>query len=236
MIPAASERPKGLPGLGIRPIPAISPLNSSTTGDDDRRKYSGGRYDTFTLLPRAYGEYPLMTKLKLVALDEEDLAVLSAQLQDAVVKVADLAYEPRGRRFAAMLNRFDWLETATSEPKGVLSKIPFLRGRKKRRYMRRRTGLRIERVEAARLQGVDMTDKDTVMSLLAVQFTAKEPPSGVVSLLFSGGAAIELDVECIEAEMRDFDAAWTTARKPRHEASRRGDEVDHDGADGGNGD
>lgn len=49
-----------------------------------------------------------MDKLKLIALDAEDLAVVSAHLQDAVLKVADMAYLPREKRFAMLVNRFDW--------------------------------------------------------------------------------------------------------------------------------
>jgi hypothetical protein len=55
-----------------------------------------------------------MNPLKLIALDEEDLAVLSSLLQDAVVRVADMTYLPGQKRFAAVLNRFDW-EKAVSE-------------------------------------------------------------------------------------------------------------------------
>ena len=51
-----------------------------------------------------------MSELKLIALDAEDLSVLSANLQDAVLRIADIAYLPREKRFAAIANRFDWLD------------------------------------------------------------------------------------------------------------------------------
>ena len=72
-----------------------------------------------------------MTPLKLLALDEEDLQVLSSHLQDAVVRVGDMAYLPSQKRFAAILNRFDW-ESASE--KGAKD------------YRRRRTALRFDRV------------------------------------------------------------------------------------------
>ncbi len=49
-----------------------------------------------------------MPELKLIALDADDLKVISAHLQDAVLRVGDIAYLPRERRFAALGNRFDW--------------------------------------------------------------------------------------------------------------------------------
>ena len=76
-----------------------------------------------------------MEPLKLIALDEEDLAVVSSLLQDAVIRVADMTYLPAQKRFAAVLNRFDW-ETAAQAKGG-------------KDYRRRRTALRFDRVFAA---------------------------------------------------------------------------------------
>lgn len=143
-----------------------------------------------------------MEKLKLIALDAEDLAVVSAHLQDAVVRVGDMAFLPRSRRFALVANRFDW---ATPGSKG--RKAPF---------QRRRAGLRFERVLAARVANLDLAAKNQFLSLLAVRFEGADPPSGTIRLDFSGGASVALDVECIEAELRDLGAAWTTANKPHH--------------------
>ena len=56
------------------------------------------------------------TALKLVALDPEDLAVLSAHLQDAIAKVGDIAYLPKEKRFAMVLNRFDWTGADGNSP------------------------------------------------------------------------------------------------------------------------
>lgn len=143
-----------------------------------------------------------MEKLKLIALDAEDLAVVSAHLQDAVVRVGDMAYLPRSRRFALVANRFDWA-------------MPGSKGRKAP-FQRRRSGLRFERVLAARIASLDLAAKDQFLSLLAVRFEGAEPPGGTVRLDFSGGASVALDVECIEAELKDLGAAWTTSNKPHH--------------------
>lgn len=143
--------------------------------------------------------------LKLVALDQEDLSVLSAHLQDAVVRVADMAYLKGERRFAALVNRFDWHTAEASS-----------RSRSRPAFSRRRAGLRFERVLSAQLSKIDLASKDTVLSLLAVQFDVKDEPEGFVTLHFSGGGAIRLHVECIEAELKDLGAAWATVNKPAH--------------------
>jgi hypothetical protein len=143
-----------------------------------------------------------MDKLKLIALDAEDLAVVSAHLQDAVVRVGDMAYLPKSRRFAMVANRFDWAAPGT---KG--RKAPF---------QRRRAGLRFERVMAARVAGLDLAAKGHFLSLLAVRFEPAELPAGTIRLDFSGGAGVALDVEYIEAELKDLGAAWATPSKPHH--------------------
>jgi hypothetical protein len=141
-----------------------------------------------------------MTPLKLIALDEEDLAVVSSLLQDAVIRVADMTYLPGQKRFAAVLNRFDW-ESAVKED---------------RTYRRRRTAIRFDRVFGAKMKNVKPGAGDRVLSLLALNFEPDEPPSGYVTLTFSGDVSIRLQVECIEAELRDLGPAWRTRSKPEH--------------------
>ena len=151
---------------------------------------------------------PAMTPLKLIALDEEDLAILSSHLQDAVVRVEDIAYLPGQKRLAAVLNRFDW-EKATVEGGEA--------------YQRRRTALRFDRVLGAKLKNIKLTARDRILSLLAVSFEPGEAPSGKVTLFFSGDASILLDVECIEAELKDLGPAWRTRSKPQHPGVEPGD-------------
>lgn len=146
-----------------------------------------------------------MQLLKLIALESQDLDVLSTHLQDAVVRVADLNFDARSKRFACVMNRFNW--EAAAAQRGLF-----------KRFERRRSGLRFERVLAVRTRNLNQRDKDRVLSLLAIGFRAGDAPGGYVTLTFSGGATIELEVECIEAEMRDLGAAWETHAKPVHRA------------------
>ncbi|HEX9881998.1 MAG TPA: DUF2948 family protein [Hyphomicrobium sp.] len=142
-----------------------------------------------------------MEDLKLIALDPEDLNVLSCHLQDAVIRVGDMAYMKMEMRFAAIANRFDWQQAAQIDDAT---------------FRRRRAGLRFERVKSAKLHGIDLRQKDAALELLAVTFEPGEEPSGVLTLFFAGGGAIRLEVECIEAELRDLGAAWRTRTKPDH--------------------
>lgn len=145
-----------------------------------------------------------MTDLKLIALDAEDLGILSAHLQDAVVKVGELAYLPHEKRFAALLNRFDWATAVGS-------------GDRRAANQRVRSALRLERVLSARLQNIDLTAKTRMLWLLAIEFEAGKSPAGSVTLIFAGNAAIRLEVECIEAELRDLGGAWRAGRRPDHD-------------------
>lgn len=148
-----------------------------------------------------------MVPLKLIALDAEDLAVISAHIQDAVVRVGDMAYLPREKRFAALINRFDWAGAVLAAETG-----------RKATNERRRAGLRFERVLHARILGLALSQKNTFLSLLALTFEAasEHDPAGHIRLDFAGGGAIELTVECIEAELKDLGAAWRARRIPDH--------------------
>jgi len=146
-----------------------------------------------------------MTALKLLALDEEDLAVIAAHVQDAILRVQEMTYLPSQQRFAAVLNRFDWLDAERGEGS---------RGR----YQRRQSALRFDRVLEAKIQNISERRQDGIYELLTIQFQPSDPPGGEILLIFAGDAAIRLTVECIEAELRDLSAAWRARSKPKHDA------------------
>jgi len=146
---------------------------------------------------------PAADRLRLIALDAEDLAVLSAHLQDAVVKTGDMTWLPGQKRFALVLNRFAW----------EAMEMGF---RRKKAYQRRRTGLHFDRVASVQSSGIDPAGKDNVLSLLAVQFHESESPAGEIKLVFSGGGTIRLTVECLEAQLSDLGPAWSADHAPRH--------------------
>lgn len=142
-----------------------------------------------------------MEPLKLVALDRDDLEVVSAHLQDASVKVSDIIWLPQEKRLVVGLDRFDWLAANGAKPE----------------FRRCRAGLRFERVFSCKHRSIDPADKNTVLSLLAVDFLDSDPPGGVVTLTFAGGGALRLDVECLEAEIADLGPSWAASECPEHE-------------------
>lgn len=140
-----------------------------------------------------------MDALKLIALDADDLAIVSAHMQDAVVRREDLSYLPGERRFALVARRFDW--EAPDTPR------------------RRLTGLHFERVMRAQRLNIPQGG-ESVLELLAVTFApAAEGPGGAVELVFAGGMAIRLEVECIEAQMKDLGPIWEAVGKPVHDVA-----------------
>jgi hypothetical protein len=143
-------------------------------------------------------------ELKLVALDRDDIEVVSAHVQDALVRVADIFWQPRDHRFVMALNRFDWIGAA--DPKAI----------SKPDYRRCRTALRFERVLSCKSRNLDQSNKFARLNLLAVEFAMREAPAGVVTMTFSGGGVIRLEVECLEAELADLGETFTADACPNH--------------------
>jgi Protein of unknown function (DUF2948) len=139
-----------------------------------------------------------MMREVLTAQDADDLKIVSAKLQDAVAQVGDLVWLPRARRFAALFNRFKW-EAGEN--------------------LRVRSGLHFESVLSVQSHRVLHGDSHAVLSLLAIEFAPNggEDPGGVVTLVFSGGGAIKLAVECIDASLADVSGEWAAIARPDHE-------------------
>jgi hypothetical protein len=141
-----------------------------------------------------------MEPVKFVALDKDDLEVVSTHLQDAEVKVADVHWRPQEKRLVLAVARFDWMAASSPTPE----------------FRRCRSALRFDRVLACKCKHVNPAGKDAVLNLLAIDFTETTRPAGVVTLTFSGGATLRLEVECLEAELSDLGPAWTAAGPPTH--------------------
>ena len=142
-----------------------------------------------------------MDALKLIALDDQDLGIISALVQDAVMKVGDLEFNPATKRFVMSMTRFVW------EKKARLFSS---------HNERRQSVLHFDRVLGAKLSGIARDKPDEVLSLLAISFVPLDAPTGIVELIFSGGGAIMLDVECVEARLADIGGAWQATSRPLH--------------------
>ncbi|GBU19319.1 MULTISPECIES: DUF2948 family protein [Methylobacterium] len=138
-----------------------------------------------------------MELLRLAALDADDLTIVSAHLQDALLRTGDIVFLPAERRFVLSLRRFDWEAPAGAPPR------------------RRLAGAHFERVLAARSRGLP-ADPDATLSLLSITFEPGEAPSGTAILTFAGGAVIALDLECVEMRLKDLGPVWEAESRPSH--------------------
>ncbi len=134
--------------------------------------------------------------LKLLAHTGDDIQILSAHAQDAVLQVTDMTYMAREKRFIVVMNRFRW--------------------ENQKRNMRVRSVLNVAGVLAVQYYKINRLRSDGVLSLLALQFTEHTPPAGKLILIFAGGAQIRLDVEAPEAILEDITTAWAARTRPHH--------------------
>jgi hypothetical protein len=132
-------------------------------------------------------------KLKLLAVDDEDLAVISSAVQDSLVPVRDCAFFKTERRFVLLLNRFRW--EIEQEP-----------------FSRTHSALVFNDVTAVRQHKVPFGEPDRVLELLAV---AQEGPTTVI-LRFAAGRAIRLEIARVACHLEDVGEPWATPWKPAH--------------------
>ena len=155
-------------------------------------------------------EQPKTEMLKLLALDREDLEIISAHCRDSVLRVGDIAFLAKDTRFVLLVNRFDW-ENALEHHQNDNQQQE-----NEGAYRRRRAALRFEGVKHVRAKNLDQADRLKVFKLLAINFRETNPPGGEISLIFSGGSEIRLDVDYIETALKDLGAVWETTSKPAH--------------------
>lgn len=149
----------------------------------------------------------MQNPLKLTALDEEDLTVISACLQDAVARIVDTAYEPRRRRFAIMFNRFRWENEATPSLGGWMGP---------RTPERVRCAVHFDGVMAVRHRNINQASKDQVLDLLSIQSREQRDGSVRIQLIFAGGPEMLLEAECVDCYLEDLSQPWSASGRPEH--------------------
>ncbi len=137
-----------------------------------------------------------MAPLRLTALDAEDLAVVSAAVQDALVAVGDCAWLRDEGRFVLLLNRFRW-------EAGSLDATT---------HSRTHSALVFNEVTAVRHQDIPLGEPDRMLELLAV---VQEDPRSV-TLRFAAGRAIRLEIGRLACHLGDVGEPWATPWKPAH--------------------
>ena len=125
---------------------------------------------------------------KLIALDADDLAVISAHVQDAFVRTGDIIWRQGEQRLVVGMNRLDWEQTlgGETEPRRLIA------------------ALRFDRVLSCKSRNINLDAPDTALELLGIDFHPGEAPAGSAVLMFSHGGALRLDVECLECELADL--------------------------------
>ncbi|MEO8812306.1 MAG: DUF2948 family protein [Caulobacteraceae bacterium] len=137
--------------------------------------------------------------LRLLAEDADDLAVISAALQDAVTRIGDIRWEPRGRRLTIAFNRFRWEAEA-----GAGERV--------------RAALQLGGVLAVKARNLRPEATGAVLELLALAFEPGEAPGGRVTFTFADGGDLAASVECIDAALADLSAPWPAPHTPGHDA------------------
>ncbi|SDT13634.1 DUF2948 family protein [Bradyrhizobium canariense] len=130
----------------------------------------------------------MAAQLKLIALDADDLAVISAHVQDARVQASDIIWRQGEKRLVVGMSRLDWGQTLAGEtaPRRLIS------------------ALRFDRVLSCKSRQIDLAAPETALELLGIEFHPGEAPGGSVLLMFTHGGALRLDVECLECELADL--------------------------------
>jgi hypothetical protein len=136
-----------------------------------------------------------VSALKLLAEDAEDLAIISAALQDATAKIGDIDYQPAGKRLTIAFNRFRW------------------EAKKKERV---RSGLQLSGVLGVKARNLRQGAKDAVIDLLDIAFEPGEAPGGAVVFRFAGDGDLRCEVECIDAALADVSEPWPARKVPDH--------------------
>lgn len=141
----------------------------------------------------------MVQRLRLMAEDAADLEIISAAVQDALVRIGEIHYDPKARRFTALINRYRW-EVADDG-----------------RSERVRGALSFESVLSVKSKRLRTDANDALASILSVSFAPDgEPPSGTVQILLAGGGEIAIGVECLDTVLVDLGESWRTPRRPDH--------------------
>jgi hypothetical protein len=141
--------------------------------------------------------------LRLRAEDTSDVEIVSAAVQDALLRAGDIFFDPRLRRVSIVLSRFRWEQAKDAGP-----------------YERIRAVLSIEGVLGLKSQRFRREAPDALASILSLKFDADaEPPGGALRILLAGGGELALQVEALDVMLADLGPAWRTPRRPDHGAS-----------------
>tara|TARA_B110000971_G_scaffold10251_1_gene9824 strand:+ start:253 stop:696 length:444 start_codon:yes stop_codon:yes gene_type:complete len=143
-----------------------------------------------------------VTNLKLLATSDEDLRVVAAHLQDAIVSTQDIASLKKNRIFLIQLNRFMWEDIE----KGVF-----------RKNQRIRTVLKFDNVIRVLSKNINAKKNENFLDFLTIESSLLPDKSYEIKLIFSGNAVIKIKTEVIDVTLDDQGSPWESKTKPKHD-------------------
>ena len=140
--------------------------------------------------------------LKLLATSDEDLRVIAAHLQDAIVSVQDIANLEKNRIFLIQLNRFMWEDIE----KGVF-----------RKNKRIRTVLKFDNVFSVKSKNINAKNDKNFLDFLTIECNLLPDKSYEIKLIFSGDSVLKIKAEVIDVTLDDQGSPWETKTQPKHD-------------------
>ena len=143
--------------------------------------------------------------IKLRAAGQDDLTVISALVQDAVCKTADLHWMPNTRRLVVILHRFRWEDRSAAD-------------RHKRPYERVQSALTINLASGIRARGIEQAKREQVLSLLSCGLVEDDTDGARVELIFAEDATLSLNVDYLDVTLSDLTRPWAAKgdQAPEH--------------------
>ena len=139
--------------------------------------------------------------LKLNAISENDLKVMSAHLQDSITQIKNIAHLKKNRIFLIQFNRFMWEDVE----KGVF-----------RKNKRIRTILKFENVLDVASKNINQKNHSRFLDFLAIESKLSQDKNYEIKLIFSGDSIIKLKTEVIDVTLDDQGNPWKSKNKPKH--------------------
>ncbi|NTU76913.1 MAG: DUF2948 family protein [Alphaproteobacteria bacterium] len=137
------------------------------------------------------------SSLKLQARDSEDIQVIAAVLQDAIVPVCDMTFQAEEKSFVMVVHRFRWDNASETEKEGC--------------YERIRCGIEIQGVESVQHHGFTPSESGRMLDLLTLVLE-----EGFLAFIFAGEAMLRFKLADWRLRLEDFGEPWPTAFQPRH--------------------
>jgi hypothetical protein len=138
---------------------------------------------------------PKIKHLHLKAESADDLSVISSAVQDSILRIEGIIYNPKKRSLMLGLQRFRHESECAS---------------------RITSGLRFDSVLSVKSTGIDISKKDAFLVLLSVKFEELDMPAGRLTLNFAGNGVMIADAECLDALLFDRGEPWKTQSVPKH--------------------